>query len=463
MHKHDVVVVGAGSGGLAAAHMAKFRGASVCIIEDGPIGGDCTWTGCVPSKALLAAAARGETFDEAMSSVSAAVVEVGGAETADVLRSHGFSVVEARGTLIGNGRVDVGDAVVVGRHLVVAPGSRPAIPPISGLEGVPYLTNEDVWNLASLPKSLTIIGGGPIGCEMAQAFASLGAEVTVIEGEDRLLIRDDADASTVARRTLTEAGVVVMTGAFVEEATRRDACIAVKVGGSVVESEALLVATGRAPAHDSMGLEEVGVSMTAAGWIDVDAQMRTTAKNVWAVGDAVGSTQFTHAAAHMARVAIDNALGIGIAKLRKLRFDPAEIPWVTFMTPEVAQIGATEAEAVGIKGARVAELPYSAIDRAVAARRPEGFIKLIAVPRPIVGFAGGGRLIGATIVGGGAGELISEVALAIRTKVFAGRLAQTVHPYPSWSFGLAMTAGQFLGTVDGRTSRAPGSERGASL
>jgi len=451
---YDIVVVGAGSGGLAAAAVAKFRGASVCIIQDGPVGGDCTWTGCIPSKALLAAAARGELFDEAMRSLRRAVQEIADRETVEVLRLEGHTVIEGRGIVLGEGRVEVGRKVVQGRDVIVSPGSRPAVPPIPGLNSVPFVTNEQIFELEKLPASLAIVGGGPIGCEMAQAFSALGSTVTIVEGEQSLLPRDDPAASALAAAALTAAGVVVRVGQSVSAVESTPGGVAVSLADSTsFVADLLLVATGRAPSHSDMGLQEAGVGFDDRGWIVVDANLRTMAPGIWAVGDAVGSTQFTHAAAHMARLAVENALGVGVAKYRKHRFDPGEIPWVTFTSPEIAQVGVSEQAARLVKGARVAELPMSEVDRAVAVNRSSGFVKLIAAPRPVLGFAGGGRLIGATIVAEAAGEMIAEVALAMRTAMFAGRLAQTVHPYPTWSTAIQMTASQFLGTYNGRTAR----------
>jgi len=456
MKTHDIVVVGAGSGGLAAAAVAKFRGASVCIVQDGPVGGDCTWTGCIPSKALLAAAARGESFDDAMKSLRRAVNEIAAAETVEILRSEGYTVVEARGTVLGEGKVDVGGEIVRGRNVVVSPGSRPGVPPIPGLNSVPFVTNEQVFELDRLPESLAIIGGGPIGCEMAQAFSALGSTVTLVEGEQRLLPRDDAAASAVAEDALAASGVTVRIGVSASAVERVPGGVSVALAdGSNLVTSLLLVATGRSPSHSDMGLAEAGVEFDDRGWIVVDRHLQTAAPGVWAIGDALGSTQFTHAAAHMARLAVENALGVGITRFRKHRFDPGEIPWVTFMSPEVAQVGVTEEAAREIKGARVAELPLSELDRAVAVNRTMGFVKLIAAPRPVIGFAGGGRLIGATIVADRAGEMIGEAALAIRTGMFAGRLAQTVHPYPTWSIAIQMAASQFVGTYNGRTARPP--------
>lgn len=454
---HDLVVVGAGAAGLAAAHTGRLRGASVCIVQDGPVGGDCTWTGCIPSKTLLAAAAHGASFDEAMARVRATVLDVAASESAAVLREQGIAVIEGRGRLLGEGRVEVGGDVARGRHVILAPGSRPAAPPIPGLTEAGYLTNEQVFDLTAQPRSLVIIGGGPVGCELAQALARLGTQVTLLEREAQLLPRDDVDAAAIVRDALAADGVDVRTGAAVARIAGTADAVAVHLeDGSVIGAARLLVATGRAPSHADMGLDEVGVESTEQGWIEVDEHLRTSVDGVWAVGDAVGRAQLTHAAAHMARLAVDNALGVGIARIRKHRYDPDVVPWVTFTAPEVAQVGRTEAAAADLDGARVAYLPMTEVDRAITSGQTAGFVKLIAAPRRGLGFAGGGRLVGATVVSPTAGETIGEATLALTTGMFTGRLAQSVHAYPTWSFAVPTAAAQFFGTIDGRTAHPVG-------
>ena len=465
--EHDLIVVGGGSGGIGAARVARFRDVSVAIVQDGPLGGDCTWTGCVPSKALLAAAAAGTSFDEAMATVQSAVQTIAGHETAEALAEEGIDVIAGRGVLTGPREVTVDGVVHRARiAVIVSPGSAPLLPPIDGLDQVGALTNEEIWSLPSLPARLAIIGGGPIGMEMAQAFTRMGSSVTVVEGASRVMPRDDADAAAVVHRVLSAEGVDIRTGVFASSVRREDAgtvhleladgTVHLELAdGSVVEADQLLVAAGRRPAHASMGLEEVGVKMTDRGWIEVDEHLQTAVDGVYAIGDAVGDRQFTHAAGHMAWLAVENALARGMRRFSKHSYDPGNIPWVTFTSPEVAQVGVTEAEAADIDGAVVAELPLAELDRAVAVGRTDGFVKLISVPRRGLGMTGGGRLIGATIVADRAGELAGEAALAVRTGMFAGRLAQTVHAYPTWSIALQMAAAQLVGEYGGRTARPP--------
>ncbi len=460
-NRYDLIVVGAGSGGIAAARAARYRGASVAMISDGPIGGDCTWTGCVPSKALLAAAGQGLDFDSAMKRVSGAIETVAGGEDAETLGREGIMVLSGYGLLRGEGEVEVDGSTYRSEGVILSPGSRPAVPPIDGLEDVAFITNEQVFELTSQPKHLLVLGGGPIGCEMAEAFVRLGSTVTVLEAADRLLPRDDPAASAAIARSLSASGVDVRVGSGVVQVVaageRVDALLA---DGTTVSGSRLLVATGRSPNHMGMDLESVGVKLDRRGWIAVDDTLETSLEKVYAVGDAVGGLQFTHAAAHMSRLAVDNALRAGFAKVRRHRYDPSEIPWVTFTSPEVAQVGITEQQAV-VSGldVRVAEVPLSEVDRAVAVGRTDGFVKLLSAPRRSLGWLGGGRLVGATIVADRAGEMVSEVAVAIRTAMFAGRLAQTVHPYPTWSVALSQASAMFVGEYAGQTEREPRSTR----
>lgn len=454
----DLLVIGGGAAGLAAAFGARWRGKRVTIVQDGPIGGDCTFTGCVPSKALLAAAAAGHSFDRAMSDVRGAVDAVAAEESAEALKVRGIDVIEGRGRFIDRNRVDVDGTELRADRIVIAAGSRASVPPIPGLSDTAHLTNHDLWQLSELPARLVIIGGGPIGCEMAQAFSTLGSHVTVVEGVDRLLPRDDAEAAAVVTESLQRRGVAVHTGQFAGSVrSGADGTTEVVVGEEVVVADRVLVATGRAPALEALGLEAAGVEVTDRGWIEVDEHLATTAKGIYAAGDVVGSIQLTHAAGAMAQVAVANAFGVGVARFRKQSWEPKHVPWVTFTTPEVGQVGLTEAEAAGIKGARVATLQMSQVDRAVATGRTEGFIKLIAAPRSVVGNLGGGKLIGATVVADRAGELVGELALAARTSMFVGRLAQTVHPYPTWSMAISQAATQFFtDAFTGSSARPPG-------
>lgn len=487
---HDLIVVGGGAAGLAAVRTGLWAGADVALVTDGPIGGDCTFTGCVPSKTLIAAAAAGLGFDEAMDRVRAVVERIAATESADVWRQQGVAVLEGRARLITHDTVAVDDRRVTAPRIVIAAGSRPAIPPIEGLTdsvglaGGAVLTTDTLFELESRPVSLGIVGGGPTGCEMAQALARLGVEVRLFEAADRVLPTEEAEASSIVAAALTADGVQVQTsapvtglgvggsasatGAGLEVQTSGPITgvgdsasepvtgaalggsgVTVRAGSQSVAVERLLLAAGRAPAADSLGLAELGVKLDRRGWVVTDARLATSIKGIYAAGDVTGRTALTHAADEMGRLAAANALGRG----PRGRFREDWIPQVIFTDPEVARVGAVEAEAPS--RSRVAYLPMAEVDRAVVADRTDGYVKIIAGPRPVVRRLGGGRVIGATVVAPRAGEMIAEVALAMRTRAFAGRLAQTAHAYPTWSHGVQKAAAQFFGEIEGRQARPP--------
>jgi len=448
----DLLVIGGGAGGIGAAQAAARRGASVTIVQDGPIGGDCTFTGCVPSKALLSAAASGASFDEAMRRVRSAVDTIAANEDDEAMGRQGISVRHGRAVLRGARSVEVDGSVLQVGRIVLATGAGPVVPAIPGLADIDSLTNETLFALTTQPRSLAVLGGGPIGSEMAQAFARLGTQVTLVEALDRVLSKEEPEASAIVHRALTADGIAVRTGTKLErvEATAGGARLHLSAGDPV-EVDRVLVAVGRRAATAGLGLESTGVELDDHGFIRTDDTLATTAKGVYAVGDVTGRLPFTHAAARMGMIAATNALS-GWRRLRGQRFDTSAVPWITFTDPEVGHVGMTETEAAE-HGGRVAVVPYDALDRAIAAGRTDGYFKLIAGPRRGLGNAAGGRVLGATAVGPAGGELVHEVALAMRTGMFAGRLAQAVHAYPSWSMAVQIAAGQLFFEVDGRGHR----------
>ena len=448
---HDLIIIGGGAGGLAALRAALWVGADALMINEGPPGGDCTFTGCVPSKTLLSAGRAGASFTEAMTRVHDTVDRIAATETADVLRGHGASFIDDRARLVTHDSVAVGERRISAPRIIVATGGRAFVPPIPGLADTRHRTNETIFSLERLPERLGIIGGGAIGCEMAEAFARLGARVQLFEGAERLLPREEPEASGVVEASLHRRGVVATTGTPIESVAEVDGAIELRTAAGVTVVDELLVAVGRTPNSAGLGLEDLGADVDDRGHIVTDDRLQTTVPGVYAVGDVTGKLPFTHAADEMGRLATGNALKKGI----RGRYRTHHTPWVTFTSPEVARIGATEAEAAA-RGARVAELPMSEMDRAITDGAEDGFIKLITGPKRLTRYAGGGDVIGATIVADRAGELINEVALAMRTRAFAGRLAQTVHAYPTWGYGIQKTAGQFFGEVDGRTWRPAG-------
>ncbi|GAB4271489.1 MAG: FAD-dependent oxidoreductase [Pararhodobacter sp.] len=431
----DICVIGAGSGGLSVAGGAVQMGARVVLIEGHRMGGDCLNYGCVPSKALLAAgkaaaahragAALGVTPDEPVLDFAAAkdhvarvVAAIEPHDSQERFEGLGVRVLRGYARFTGPREVEVDGMRVRARRFVIATGSRPMVPPIPGLESVPYLTNETIFDLREAPRHLVIIGGGPIGLEMAQAHRRLGSRVTVIEGA-KALGRDDPEAAALVLARLRAEGVEIVEGAMVEAIGGRAGAIEVQVaGGTLFIGTHLLVAVGRRPNTERLNLEAAGIRHGRDG-IETDAGLRTTNRRVYAIGDVAGRGQFTHVAGYQAGVIIRPML-FGLPA--RARAD--HIPHVTYTDPELAQIGPTEAEARAAHGDRltVLRLGFDASDRARAEGRTEGLMKVMVLA---------GRPIGVTIVGAAAGEMIGIWALAIANRLKIGAIAGTVLPYPT--------------------------------
>ena len=448
MSDYDLVVIGGGAGGLSAARAAAHRSARVLLVHEGPLGGDCTFTGCVPSKTLIEAGHRGLDFREAMRTVERTVDQIAATEVPSVLHAEGVETLLGRATFRAPHQLDIEGTIVAANRIIIATGARPAVPPIEGLDTAAYLTNENVFALRSQPGSLMVLGGGAIGCELAAAFAAFGTQVTIIEGLDRLLPREEPEASAAITEVFAERGIEVRVGQTVAKAETIDQGIRLHLdSGHQVEAEHVLVAVGRRPNTEGLGVDQAGVELDARGFVRTDNRLATTTRGIWAIGDVTGRLQFTHAADAMGRVATANALG----RIGRQQFRSRWIPSVTYTTPEVARVGIAETDAPS--GARVAIQPMTAVDRAITAGDTRGFVKLIAGPNPILGNSGGGRILGATIVCPRAGELIHEPALAMRTRMFTGRLAQLPHAYPTWSVAIQQAAAQFFMELDGRSAR----------
>lgn len=453
---YDLVVIGGGSAGLAAARTAKSRDARVLLISDGPIGGECTFTGCVPSKTLIEAAQRGESFDSAIRAVRTAVAAIAATESADVLRAEGIEVTLGRARFESPTELAAGERRVRARRFVLATGSRPALPPVSDLRSARHLTNETVFGLTDLPARLIVLGGGAVGCELAQAMARFGSAVTLVEACDRVLPQADGEAARVAGHALRQTGVDLRLNTTARQVLPDGDDVGLRLSdGDLLVADHLLVATGRRAATEDCGLDAAGVGLDKRGAVLVDRRLRTTTRGIYAAGDVTGTMPFTHAAFAMGQIAAGNALRGRLSPARSFRTEA--IGWTVFTEPEIAQVGVSEPEAAArYPDARVAYWPMTRTDRAVAAGRTEGFVKIIAVRRPVLGWAGGGRVLGATVVAERAGEMIGELALAVRTGMFTGRLAQLTHPYPTWSVAIQQAAAQFFGGgYGGRTPRRP--------
>ncbi|MBO6604164.1 MAG: FAD-dependent oxidoreductase [Roseicyclus sp.] len=431
----DICIIGAGSGGLSVAAGAAQMGAKVVLLEGHKMGGDCLNYGCVPSKALLAAGHKAhETsvsafgvgghapepdFVAAKDHVQGVIETIAPVDSQERFEGFGVHVIREFGHFISEREVQAVGHVITARRFVIATGSRPFVPPIPGLETVPHFTNETIFDLRARPAHLIIIGGGPIGMEMAQAHRRLGCEVTVLEGMTALG-RDDPEAAAIVLEKLKAEGIGIVENAQVTQVAETGGGIRVTTeDGRGFEGSHLLVAVGRKVNVDKLGLEAGNVAHTRRG-VEVDAGLRSTSnRRVYAVGDAAGGLQFTHVAGYHAGVIIRPML-FGLPA--RARTD--HIPWATYTDPELAQVGLTEAEARERHGDRleVARFPYHENDRAIATGRTTGFVKVMVVK---------GKPVGATIVGAQAGELIQIWALAIANGLKMSAVAGMVAPYPT--------------------------------
>lgn len=456
MDSYDLICIGGGTAGLGASRNAAVSGKRTLVVTDGPIGGDCTWTGCIPSKTLLAQSRQGATFREAIAVVHSTIAEIAATEDAHTLRSEGIDVVEGRGKLLGNGRVEVGGVIFQGEAVLIATGARAALPSIPGLSEVAYLTNHDVFDLSVLPERLGIIGGGPMGCEMAVAFAGFGCEVTIFDMADRLLPEEEPEASAVVERTLANAGISVRTQTSITRLAQRGPLRIVETGDEHLEVDELLIAAGRTPNIEGLGVEALELELDSRGHLVVNGKLQTSVDRVSAAGDVTGLAPFTHSADEQARLAAAYATGIR----SRWRYDASATPSVTFTSPEVARVGVVEADAP--RGSRVAYLSLEHVDRAITEGRTDGFVKLIAAPGRVTRHSLGGKLVGATIVADRAGEMIHGPVLAMRLGMYVGRLAQVTVPYPSWTTGIQQAAGMFFRPVSGQVARRARPRSGAA-
>ena len=433
--KTDVLVIGAGSGGLSVAAGAAQMGADVVLLEGHKMGGDCLNYGCVPSKALIAsgkaayrqrhsqkygvADAKGDAdYAAAKDHVKGVIAQIAPVDSQERFEGFGVTVIREFGRFISRSEVQAGDTLISARRIVVATGSSPLVPPIPGLDTVPFETNETLFDLREKPDHLLIIGGGPIGMEMAQAHVRLGSKVTVIEG-DKALGKDDPEVAAVVLQKLRSEGVVIEENAKAAEVKGEAGAIEViTVDGRSFHGSHLLMAVGRKSNIDKLDLEKAGIETTQTG-IKTDESLRTTNRRVYAIGDVAGGLQFTHVAGYHAGVIIRSMLFALPSKAKT-----AHIPWATYTEPELSQVGMTEAQAKKHHGDKVevVRFHYNHNDRAIAERKDEGFIKVMVVK---------GKPVGASIVGHQAGELINLWALALANKMKMSQIAAMVAPYPT--------------------------------
>ena len=438
---------------MSVAAGAAQMGAKVVLIEKGAMGGDCLNTGCVPSKALLAAAHAAQNvrdsgrvgvnghepaidFAKVQRHVHGVIADIAPHDSVERFEGLGVQVIQQAARFISPRELVAGETTIKARRFVIATGSSPFIPPISGIEQVPVYTNETIFELSDVPNHLLIIGGGPIGCELAQSFARFGSQVTLVEMAPRLMIREDEDVAELVKERFVREGVSLLLGHTAREFRQegqRQLLIAEHAGEEVVvEFDRVLVAVGRAANISGFGLEELGVRISERKTLDTNEFLQTSFPNIYACGDVAGPYQFTHVAAHQAWYAVVNAL-FGV--FRRFKVDYSVIPFATFTDPEVARVGLNEQEA------RAGNIPYEVtryqlndLDRAIADGETEGFVKVLTVP-------GRDRILGATIVGEHAGELIAEFVTAMRHGLGLNKILGTIHIYPTWTEANKFAAG----------------------
>lgn len=440
MAKHDLVIIGGGTGGLIVTSVAAQLGLKVMLIErNEKLGGDCLHTGCVPSKTLIHAAKvaslmrRGSEFGlesvkpevdlgRVSDHVQSVIDQIQPHDDPERFRDYGADVVFGHASFIDPHTVEVNGETIQARRFVIASGSSPFVPPIPGLEEVPYLTNESVFSLRELPSRLCVLGGGAIGVEMAQAFARLGSSVTIIERLPHILPQEDPEISDTLREQLIQEGIEILTSTSATQVGMSDdnyhiQCKHDDKGHNLIEADALLVAVGRKPNVDGMGLEQAGVEYDNRG-IKVDRRLRTSCRHIYACGDIAGPYPFTHMAEYQAGIVISNA----VFRFPK-KTDYRVVPWVTYTDPELARVGITEQQAAeqGIV-VDVLRFPFRDIDRALAEVETTGEMKLVCRK---------GKILGATILGPHAGELIHEIVLAMQAGLKISQISATIHAYPT--------------------------------
>ncbi|HEX2255912.1 MAG TPA: FAD-dependent oxidoreductase [Afifellaceae bacterium] len=437
----DICVIGAGSAGLTVAAAAAAFGVSVVLVEGGRMGGDCLNTGCVPSKSLIAAARHAHTirrapafgvmvgepeidFQRVHDHVHGVIAAIAPNDSAERFAALGVKVIRAHGRFTGRRTLEAEDYQIRARRFVVATGSRPRLPAVPGLDTVPYLTNETIFDLTRPPGHLVIIGGGPIGMELAQAFARLGSSVTVLESSEALG-HDDPELAALAIEAVERDGVVLREGVSIVRAARRGrygirVSLSASAGEETIDGTHLLVAVGRQPDIAELGLEAARIAHSEKG-IKVNRRLRTTNRRVYAIGDAVGGYQFTHWAGYQAGLVVRSILFRFGGRMK-----PGLVPWVTYTDPELAHVGLSEEEArQRFRTIRILRWPFAENDRAQTERATAGLVKAIVTRK--------GRIVGAGIVGAHAGELIAPWALAISQGLTVRALMDTVLPYPTLS------------------------------
>ncbi|MBD3892890.1 bifunctional TVP38/TMEM64 family protein/FAD-dependent oxidoreductase [Hydrogenophaga sp.] len=456
----NLVVIGAGAGGLVSSYIAAAVKAKVSLIEGHKMGGDCLNYGCVPSKALIRSAKMAKQFQKAeafgfkgaaasldfasvMQRIHGVIRDIEPHDSVERYTRLGVDVVQGHARITSPWSVEITQAdgrqrTLTTRNIVIATGASPFVPPIPGLQDAGFLTSDTVWKLTALPKRLLVLGGGPIGCELAQSFARLGSEVTQVEMAPRVMVREDPEVSEIVAQSLQADGVRLLTQhqAVRVEMVAGEKRLIARHGDQevVIAFDELLCAVGRAPRVTGFGLEELGIPLTSRKTVETNAYLQTLYPNIYAVGDVAGPFQFTHTAAHQAWYAAVNAL---FGRFKKFKADYRVIPWATFTDPEVARVGLSETEATdqGVPF-EVTRYGIDDLDRAIADGSAHGFVKVLTVP-------GKDKILGVTIVGEHAGDLLAEYVLAMKHGLGLNKILGTIHTYPTLAEANKYVAGEW--------------------
>jgi pyruvate/2-oxoglutarate dehydrogenase complex dihydrolipoamide dehydrogenase (E3) component/uncharacterized membrane protein YdjX (TVP38/TMEM64 family) len=453
---NNLIVIGAGSGGLVAALIAATVKAKVTLIERHRMGGDCLNTGCVPSKSLIRSSRIAQYIDRAsefgldtlpakvdfpkvMERVHSVIKTIEPHDSVERFTGLGVNCVQGDARIVSPWEVEVNGSVISARHIIIATGARPHVPKIPGLDSIDYLTSDSLWEIREQPRRLLVLGGGPIGCELAQAFAGLGSEVTLVTRASRLLPREDEEVSEQLLEEFRLGGVTVLLDTQPRSFSPGEggsSCALEGADGSAltVGFDRVLLAVGRSANTENLGLEKLGIGMTDSGNVEVDEFLTTSVPTILACGDVAGPYLFTHMASHQAWYSAVNAL---FGRFRRFRVDYSVVPWATFTSPEVARVGLNEADA------RAQDIPHevtrydlAGLDRALADGEARGFVKVLTVP-------GRDRILGATIVGYHAAELLNEFVLAMKQGIGLNKILGTIHIYPTLSEANKFTASEW--------------------
>ena len=449
----NLIVIGAGSAGLVSALIAAAVNAKVTLIEKHKMGGDCLNTGCVPSKALIKSAKVASLikrsnefginvpesnvdFAAVMERVQSVISKIEPHDSVERFENLGVECIQGQAKIKSPWTVEVNGKILSTRNIIIATGARPFVPPIKGIDQVDYLTSDNLWGIRELPKHLVVLGGGPIGCELTQAFARLGSQVTQVEMLPRIMIREDEEIASMVTKRFQEEGVDIRTEHIAKEVVIRDnrKYLICEHDNKTIEIEfdEILVAVGRAANTSGFGLEELSVELNPNKTIRVNEKLQTSLPNIYACGDVAGPYQFTHTAAHQAWYATVNAL---FGKFKSFKVDYSVIPWATFTDPEVARVGLNEQEAKE-KGIAYDVTSYGIddLDRAIAEGEDHGVVKVLTVP-------GKDKILGVTIIGHHAGELITEYISAMKNGFGMNKILGTIHIYPTLSEANKFAAG----------------------